>query len=117
MATPTNPQAGPQFINQKTLKELATLLVKDAGLHEGNFDLSLEIQIAVGSLGPTPEQALPGALFGVKSIGLTRTEKPNVNTVDASIVNPRSAAIDQRSNVMQRTIAAGKAAAKKAPSR
>lgn len=78
----------PQLINQKSLRDLAVLLVRDGNIHEGLYDISLEIQVAIGNLGPTPTDSFPGALVGVKSIGLLPAEKANPNTVDAAMVNP-----------------------------
>lgn len=86
----------PELLNQKSLQELATLLVKDADLHEGLFEVSLEIQIAIGAVGPTPTDLLPGALVGVKSVGLRPTSKANPFTVDAAVVNPPSVAPRKR---------------------
>lgn len=78
------------LINQKSLRDLAELLVRDGDIHEGLFDISVEIQVAIGTLGPTPDESYPGALVGVKSIGLLATEKANPHTVDAALVNPRT---------------------------
>jgi hypothetical protein len=79
-----------------TLKELAELLIKKNKLHEGRFDLSIEFQIAVGGVGPTPETVVPGAMIGVKRIGLLRTELDGPHTVDASIVNPKKIAVRKK---------------------
>lgn len=71
------------------LKEVTALLVKHFDHHEGLFDLILQINVAVGQIGPTADQALPGAMFGVAGIGLTRAEKMGPGTVDAAVVNPK----------------------------
>ena len=92
-------ESSPVFINQKSLRELAVLLVKDAGLHEGLFDVSFEIQTVIGSFGLSPAESLPGALIGVKSVGILSAPRPTPNTVDASEVNPRSKAVVKRSKV------------------
>ena len=70
------------------LKELAELLVKHYGYHEGLWDLSVEFQLALGHLGPTPKEVLPAALLGVSRVGLTRANQLGPFTVDASSVNP-----------------------------
>ena len=88
MATPPTEQV---LVNKKTLRDLATILVKDANLHQGLFDISFELQVSIGTLGPSAAEALPGALVGIKSVGLLRTEKMNLHTVDAADVNPRPA--------------------------
>ena len=73
-----------------SLIELTEILVKHKGLHEGLYNLSLEFQLAVGAVGPTPELICPGAMIGVSRIGLSKTEKEktNIHTVDAAKVNP-----------------------------
>ena len=74
-----------------TVHELATLLVKDQGLHEGHYEFSVEIQIAVGAVGPNPQESLPGVAVGFKSATLRKVDEPNPLSVDASIVNPAPA--------------------------
>ena len=71
-----------------TVKELAALLVKHYGLTEGRFDILIEFQIGVGSIGPSPEARLPGVMVGLSKVGLTRakdTDSPT--TVDAASIN------------------------------
>lgn len=79
----------PVLLHPKSLRELGALLVRDAGIHEGLFDISFEIQTMIGSFGPT-EEILPGALIGIRRVGLMRTDRRNPNTVDAAQVNPRT---------------------------
>jgi len=71
-----------------TNKELAEHLIRIKGFHEGLYDLSIEFSFAVGNIGPTKEQMLPGAMFGVSGVGLIKTEQVGPNTVDAALVNP-----------------------------
>jgi len=85
-------ESTPEILNLRTLKELGALLVKDAGLHSGLYDISFQLNWTVGTLGPSPEAALPGALIGIKGAGLTRADKMGAYTVDASEVNPSPAA-------------------------
>lgn len=70
------------------LRELAALMVKDQGLHDGLYELSIEIQVAVGVVGPDKDSVLPGALIGFKSAGLRKVEKSNRLSVNAAEVNP-----------------------------
>lgn len=84
----SNKQVGHQFPLSLELHDLAALLVKHHDLHEGLYDLSFEFQIAVGAIGPSPELVLPGAMIGIKGIGLTKAEKEGPMTVDAAKVNP-----------------------------
>jgi len=73
-----------------SLIELTEILVKHQKLHEGLYNLSLEFQLGVGAVGPTPELICPGVMIGVSGIGLSKTEKEktNIHTIDAAKVNP-----------------------------
>jgi len=82
VATPT-PVAAPL-----SLHDLATVLIKHYGLHEGCYDLMIEFQIGVGAVGPTPEALSPGAMIGVSKVGLMSSKSTGPTTVDAAIVNP-----------------------------
>lgn len=78
----------PEDLKLYSLQELATLILKDQKIHSGLYEMSLEIQVAAGAVGPDAESILPGAVFGVKSVGLRKVDKANPLTVDASIANP-----------------------------
>lgn len=85
-------QSNKPVVNQPIIslehRVLAELLVKHHDLHEGLYDLAFEFQIAVGAIGPSPESVLPGAMIGVKSIGLMKVDKNGPQTVNAAEVNP-----------------------------
>ena len=83
----SNNPAGGQEVNLG-MDELAALLIKSHGITSGLFNLTIELQIGVGAVGPNPDALLPGAQFGISKIGLVRTESPGKNTVDAAKVNP-----------------------------
>ncbi len=85
-STEKNPKLTANF----SLVQLAEILVKNQGLHEGLYNLSIEFQIGVGAIGPSPESICPGAMIGISRIGLLKTEesKKNIHTVDAAKVNP-----------------------------
>lgn len=72
-----------------TLKEVTELLVRHYGLHEGNYNLSMEFRIGTGTFGPDQEERYPGAFFTIVKIGLTKADEPNQNTIDAAEVNPK----------------------------
>ncbi len=72
------------------LKEMAELLIKHQELHEGFYELNIEFQMFVGSVGPNQEAALPGAMMGVSRIGLTKVPMKTPHSVDAAEVNPQS---------------------------
>lgn len=82
--------ATPELIGMLPLKELAAILVRHNGLHEGLYNVSVEFQIAVGSVGPA-DTPLPGALFGVSRIGLAKVDQVGPHTIDAVQVNPKRA--------------------------
>ncbi len=88
MQQPTNETVQP--IHSLNIKELTELLIKTNGIHEGKFELSVEFQIGVGGVGPSPEMVVPGAMVGVNRVGLTQSIVEGPNTVDASLVNPKS---------------------------
>ena len=78
-----------QQIGNLKLKDLAEVLVKHYNLHEGLYAVSIEFQIAVGAVGPTPDVAVPGAMLGVSGVGLVKADSPSPQTIDASEVNPK----------------------------
>lgn len=84
----SNSQVSNQSILSLELHDLAKLLVKHHDLHEGLYNLSFDLQIAVGAIGPSPESVLPGAMIGIKGVGLMKTDKEGPQTVDAAKVNP-----------------------------
>lgn len=71
-----------------SLREMTELLIKQQKLYEGLYELAFEFQIAIGEVGTSPENVLPGAMFGISSIGLSKSDNENINTVDAAKVNP-----------------------------
>lgn len=87
----TNPQSK-EVIGSHELREITELLVKHHGLHEGIYDLAIEFQIAVGGMGMDSSSILPGVMFNVRHIGISKATNIGVSTVDAAEVNPRSAA-------------------------
>lgn len=71
-----------------SLADLAVVLIKHHGITEGLFNASIEFNIGVGEMGPTPDSVLPGAMIGVSRVGLAKAVQPGPNTVDAAKVNP-----------------------------
>ena len=71
-------------------QEVAELLVKKQGLHEGVWMLSLEIGQAAASVpAPDGKSFFPAAINIVQRIGLKKHEgAPSNLTVDAAEVNP-----------------------------
>lgn len=75
-------------IEPLTLRELTSLLIKHHGFREGLFETAIEFKLALGQIGPTPDEALPGAMVGVSRIGLVPADKTGPSVVDAAEVNP-----------------------------
>jgi len=69
-------------------KEIAELLVKKEGLHEGIWGLVVELQFGAALAG-TPELAFPTGYVGVSKIGIQSGTELNSVSVDAAVVNPR----------------------------
>lgn len=77
-----------KIIHPHELREINEILIKHHGLNEGLFELGIEFQFAIGPIGFEPNKSMPGGIFGVKSIGLVKTDKIGPNTVDAADINP-----------------------------
>lgn len=73
-----------------TYKEIAELLVKQAGLHKGRWQIFLSFGLSGANIGPSEDQIVPAAIVGATAIGLLRAtpESPPALTVDAAEVNP-----------------------------
>jgi hypothetical protein len=74
------------------LKEVATALVKQQGLHEGLWMVAFEVGLVAGIIGPTPATSGPAALVQFNKVQLMRLDQPLHPhlTVDAAEVNPRA---------------------------
>jgi len=71
-----------------THKELAELLVKKQGIHEGFWGLYIKFGINAANIGQGPNDILPAAIVPVLEIGIQKFSDDNNLTVDASKVNP-----------------------------
>ncbi len=85
---PDTPATNPAPI---PLKELATILIRHYGYHEGFYEVGVQFNIAVGSVGPDPTLVAPGAVVAVAGIGLAKCPESSPLGVDASVVNPVTA--------------------------
>ena len=75
-------------VDYLSLQETTEVLVKHFGYHAGLYALSVEFKIAIGQVGPSPNELLPGTMVGVSRIGLLKADKLGPHVVDASEVNP-----------------------------
>ena len=78
-----------------SLKELATILIKHYGFHEGFYEVGIQFNIAVGSVGPDAAQIAPGAVLTVGAIGLSRCAESSPLGVNAADVNPADVVPDK----------------------
>ena len=91
-------------INQYQFKyqEVVEALIKQAGLHEGRWQLVMNFGLAAANMGPNNSDLVPGAAVAVAGIGLLRANpgSPPALTADASVVNPtpRNLRIDNTFN-------------------
>ncbi|NLE39276.1 MAG: hypothetical protein GX621_14730 [Pirellulaceae bacterium] len=70
-------------------KDLAALLVKHAGIHEGHWGVYYELGIAGGHTRLPNGDEVPVAIVPIGQVGIHRFDKPGGLTVDAAEVNPR----------------------------
>lgn len=73
-----------------SLTEIMEVLVKEADLHEGMWQLLISFNFGAGNFPVDAKTHLPGAVATIASIGLSRAEAnspPNL-VVDAAKVNP-----------------------------
>jgi hypothetical protein len=74
-----------------THQEIAEMLVKKEGIHEGFWGVYFELGLTGGAI---PAQSggdviVPGAIVLINKVGILKFDKPNSLTVDASSVNPK----------------------------
>ena len=80
-------------VNQITFsyKELAEVLVKKEGIHEGLWGIWVEFGVKGANIGSDPERGdlLPAAIIPIVKIGIQRFKEESQLTVDAAKVNPK----------------------------
>lgn len=85
-------------INQYTVKprEIVEMIIKAAGIHEGEWWLGLGYGFAPGNFGPNDAEIAPGVAVVVQNFLIQRVlpstvpKPPAILTVDAAKVNPKS---------------------------
>lgn len=73
-------------------KELVTLLIKAAGVHEGKWIIMMNFGFSAGNFGPSPAELSPGAVIAAINVGIQRADAnaaPEM-VVDAAEVNPKA---------------------------
>ncbi len=71
-------------------QEIAELLVKQQGIHEGLWGIFVEFGIGAANVSPTPDgAAVPTAIVPIQRMGIIKADQeiPGI-TVDAAVVNP-----------------------------
>ena len=79
-----------------TFKELAELLVKDRGIHEGFWGIYVKFGIRAANAGETDDDIKPTALVPVMEMGLQKFEGLNNLSVNAAEVNPGRVSVRSR---------------------
>ena len=54
------------------LREVTEALLVRQGIKEGRWQLAFDLQVAVGTFGPTPKEARPGAMMQIARLSLLR---------------------------------------------
>ncbi|WP_333668613.1 hypothetical protein [Acinetobacter guillouiae] len=73
-----------------SIMEIATLIIKDKGIHEGLYVPKMELAFGAGVDEFNEGEPIPTVKVGIKSIGIERVEKSeNMMCVDAGEVNPK----------------------------
>lgn len=72
-----------------TFKEIAALLVKDAGVKEGHWGVSVKFGLQGTNVGMTEDDLRPAAIVAMLELGLQQFDTPNGLTVDAAVVNSK----------------------------
>lgn len=72
-------------------KEVVTAMLKQQGIHEGIWMLSVNFGMAASNVGQTEDGSdlHPAAIIPILGIGIQKTEVLNNLSVDAAQVNPR----------------------------
>jgi hypothetical protein len=100
-----------------SLRELGELLVQHYRINEGMFELTVEFQLGVGALGPSPTELLPSAIASVSRIGLRRVPegKAGPGLIDASALRTRTLTPTPERLPASKRVKTAKTPAKKAP--
>ncbi|MCJ2039059.1 hypothetical protein MKK55_08855 [Methylobacterium sp. J-059] len=76
-----------------SFKELAEVLIKKQGIHDGIWAIGFNLNIGTGLMGPNQNQSYPSAMVQVTSAILNRVDAGTnplpPSAVDAGICNPR----------------------------
>lgn len=71
-------------------KELAEMLVREAGVREGHWGLLIRFGLSASNIGPSDDDLRPAAIVPVMDVGIQQFDKPNSLTVDAAEVQKKT---------------------------
>jgi hypothetical protein len=74
-----------------TNKELVVVMLKDQGIHEGNWVLAAKLSFSAMNVGESPDgsDASPAGVVAVTGVRLERVTEPLPFSVNASDANPK----------------------------
>lgn len=87
MPTEQAPPTAAPVIGFLSTNDLAELLIRREGLHEGHFELAVTFNIVVANF-KNPESGGPGVLTMLGGVGLSKSAAPTPASVDAAVINP-----------------------------
>jgi hypothetical protein len=73
-----------------SFKEVVEALIKQQGLHEGIWTLSVNFGMQATNIGANELDLKPSAIVGILAIGLQKADKENSLSLDAAKVNPKA---------------------------
>jgi len=75
-----------------THQEIAEILVKKEGIHDGFWGVYFELGLAGGAVPAQPSggMVVPAAMVLINKVGILKFDKPNSLTVNAAEVNPEA---------------------------
>jgi hypothetical protein len=70
-------------------------MLKDAGIHEGFWNLSVDFRLGAGAFGTTPEEVMPSGFVSIEAVGIQRVSPQEGQpipplTYSAEELNPKS---------------------------
>ena len=73
------------------LKEVLELMIKDAGVHEGRWQLQVNFSFTAANMGPDSESQRPAAISIINHLilAIAKEDSPSSLTLDAAEVNPK----------------------------
>ncbi len=78
-------------LDSLSFKDIAILIIKDKGIHEGLYVPKMELAFGAGVDEFNEGERVPTIKVGIKSIGIEKVERSdNALCVDASEVNPKT---------------------------